>query len=605
VSDGPQPNGFRLAPWLAGYDRRTLRKDLVAGLTVGIVLIPQSMAYALLAGVPPIYGLYASLVPLLVYALLGTSGQLAVGVIAIDMLVVHAGLSSMAPAASADYVELAILLALMVGVTQLFMAVTRMGFVANLLSRPVMAGFTAGAAVIIAVSQLAGLAGFETQGGTALPELVSQLLRHGEEVRLLPLVVGCASIAAILGLRHWAPRIPPVLVVVVLGTALTWLLGLEARGLPLIGDVPRGIPAFTLPPLEPGVIRSLVPTALALALLQFITVASLGKVFAARRGESIQPNRELLAIGVANVAGGLFRALPVSGSFSRTALAEQAGSETPAANLVAATLVVVGLLVLTPVLGFVPVALLSAIIVVAALGLLDIQEIRFLLRAKSVDGWIAIGTFVSTAFFGILNGIFVGVAASVLAILYRISRPNAAVLGHLPGTRSFRDVRHSEEAQSVEGILMLRVDASFSFMNAEYLKEVILKHTAPGASGIEAIVVDASSINDLDTTAATVLLNVKKTLDEEGIELYFGGVKEPMRDVLAQTGLLEILGEDSVFLSPHRAVTHILQKRGEPESYLQNVPGGIEHPPDPDIEVPGTKEGTSSAGSHASADDAM
>lgn len=590
MSDDPQQNGFRLATWLADYDRRTFRKDLVAGLTVGIVLIPQSMAYALLAGVPPIYGLYASLVPLVVYALLGTSGQLAAGIIAIDMLVVHAGLSGLEPVSSADYVELAILLALMVGVIQLAMALTRMGFVANLLSRPVMAGFTAGAAVIIAVSQLAGLAGFAIEGAIALPGLVAQLLLHGEEIRLLPLAFGAASIAAILGLRRWAPRLPPVLIVVVLGTVLAVLLGLEAHGVPRVGDVPTGFPSFTVPPIEAGLVRSLLPTALALALLQFITVASLGKVFAARHGKSIEPNRELFALGAANLVGGLFRALPVSGSFSRTALSDQGGSRTPAVNLVAASLVAIGLLVLTPVLGVVPIPLLSAIIVVAALGLLDVQEIRFLFRAKSVDGWIAIGTFVSTAFFGILSGIFVGVAASILAILYRISRPNAAVLGHLPGTRSFRDVRHSEEAQSVEGILMLRVDASFSFMNAEYLKETILRYTAPDAPVIEAIVVDASSINDLDTTAATVLLNVKRSLDEKGIDLYFGGVKEPMRDVLAETGLLEILGEDSIFLSPHRAVTHILQERGEPESYLQNVPGGIEHPPDPDIEVPGSQE---------------
>jgi SulP family sulfate permease len=563
------------ARWLRDYDTSTLQADVLAGLTVAVMLVPQSMAYAQLAGVPPAFGLYASVIPLLVYPILGTSLHLAVGVIAIDMLIVNAGLSGLAEPGSDRYLELAILLTVMVGTIQVAMGLARMGFLVNLLSRPVMVGFTSGAALLIALSQLGALTGMELGSARVLPDLLRTLFLQAGEIQGLPLLIGLGAIALLLLLRWKAPRVPGSLVVVVVGTLAVVLLGLGEEGVEMVGSVPAGIPTPSIPGVDLEGVTGLLPTAITLALVQFLTVTSLGKVFAARFRYRLGYNRELLAVGAANLAGSVVRALPVSGSFSRSALNVEAGARTPMANVVAAIVVGLCLLFLTPILSFIPVAVLGAIIVVAALGLLDLDEMRFLLRAKTVDGWIAVLTFLATLGVGILEGILVGVAASVVAILYRLSRPNAAVLGHLPGTRSFRDVQKAPGAQALEGILMLRVDASFSFVNAEFLKDVILDRTAEADRDIRAVVVDASSINDLDTTAARVLQEVGEILENREIELYFGGVKEPVQKVLRRSGLLESLGEDRFFLSPHRAVTHLLQSWGTSEEYLDSVPGGL------------------------------
>jgi SulP family sulfate permease len=580
MSDTPDPTGHRprgrLGPgrWVAGYGFGTFRADLFAGLSVAVLIIPQSMAYAHLAGVPPTYGLYASVVPLLVYPLLGTSAHLAIGVIAIDMLILRSGLVGLAEPGTATYLQLAVLVTLMVGVIQIGMGLARMGFLANLLSRPVMVGFTSGAAVLIAAGQITALTGMELEGARVLPRMAWAAARHAGEMRLVPLFFGGASVVILLALRWWKPMVPGPLVVVVLGVLAVVGLRLTAGEVALVGYVPAGLPVAVAPSVDLAAVGSLLPTALTLALVQFVTVISLGKLYAARFRYSVGQNRELLAVGAANVAGSFFRALPVSGSFARTALNVQAGARTPLANAVTAVGVALCLLFLTPVLALVPVPVLGAIVVVAALALLDLPEMRFLLRAKSVDGWIAILTFGGTLLLGILEGVLIGVTASVLAVLYRISHPNTAVLGHVPGTRSFRDLRYSPEARPVEGVLMLRVDASFGFINAEFLKDLLLDGTAETGPDVRAVVLDASSVNDLDTTAARVLVEVKEVLDLRGIDLYVSGVKEPVRRVLARTGATEAIGPDRFFLSPHRAVIRILTRWDASESYLRDIPGG-------------------------------
>lgn len=572
TAPAPAEAGLPLLGWARGYDRAAFRQDLVAGLTVAVMLVPQSMAYALLAGVPPIYGLYASLVPLLVYAALGTSMHVAVGIVAIDMLIVHAGLAGMAEEFSTRWVELAILLAAMVGLVQLLMGVARLGFLVNLLSRPTVVGFTSGAAILIALSQVGGLTGMEIERARTLPGLVETVTGEVGEIRAIPVLLGAGSLVLMLGLRRWKASFPAVLAVVVGATAAVALLDLSGR-VEVVGQVPHGLPAPGAPSFSLDAVRALAPSALALAFVQFLTVVSLGKVLAARHRYHIEPNRELLAVGAANVLGSLFQALPVSGSFSRSSLNEESGACTPAANAVAAAGVALALVALTPVLRLVPIPPLAAIIVVAALGLLDVEQIGFLWRAKSVDGGVAVLTLVATLAFGILWGIAAGVGASLFGLLYRISRPHHATLGHLAGTRSFRDIQRHDDARPLEGILILRVDASFSFMNAEYVRDLILGRTEDPDDPVRVVVVDASSINDLDLTAIDVLFRVERTLEERGIELYFGGVKEPVLETLQRSGFYEELGPDHFFLSPHRAITHVLTAWGVSETYLQNVPG--------------------------------
>jgi len=544
--------------WLPQYTRRDFWGDLVAGLTVGVMLIPQGMAYAILGGLPPIYGLYASLVPLLVYPIFGTSRHLAVGIMAIDMLIMSAGLVVLAEVGSAHYIELAFLLALMVGLIQMVMGVARLGFVVTLLSRPVIGGFTAAAALTIGFSQIKNLLGVPLERTQFVYEVLWEALQHVSDVHPLTLGIGLGGILLLLAIQRWVPVLPGPLIAVVLASAAVWWFRLQEVGVAIVGDIPIGLPKPVMPSFDAGTLRALLPTAITLSLVQFMSVISLGKVFAARHRYSIKPNRELFALGALNFLGGGFQSMPVSGSFSRTAVGDRAGSRTAMTNVVATGVIILTLLFLTPLFYYLPIPIFASIIMVAAFGMIDVKELRFLLRTKRVDGSLAILTFLSTLFIGIHQGVLIGVAFSVVAIMYRISRPNVAVLGHLPDTRSFRDIDRHPEAKEIEGILMLRVDASFSFANADMLKDLILEKSQPEDHAIHAVIIDASSTNDLDMTAEAVLKAVADTLHERGIELYFGGAKGPVLDVLKRSGLYDQLGKDHFFLSPHRAVKSIL-----------------------------------------------
>ncbi len=567
---------FTIAAWLPEYSSEDLKSDVTAGLTVGVMLIPQSMAYALLAGLPPIYGLYAAVIPLFIYPVFGTSRQLAVGTVAIDMLIIASGLTALAEKGSGQYIQMAILLAFVVGAMQILMGAAHLGFLVNLLSRPVITGFTSAAALIIGFSQLEHLLGIPLAQSQYIHVLAWQAANHISEVSFLALVFGLLSIAMLIGLRRWKPLFPAPLAVVALSTAAAWGLRLDRFNLKIVGAIPGGLPMPAMPSVDLASVRSLLPTALTLALVQFMTVISLGKVFAARRRYSIRPNRELLAIGAANLAGSLFRSIPVSGSFSRTAVNDLAGARTPLANVAAALLIALTLLFFTRLFYYLPVSVFAAIIMVAAFGMVNLKEVRALFRIKRIDGALAMLTFIATLLMGIQEGILIGISASVIAVMYRNSRPNVAVLGHLPGTRSFRDLRRHREAEPIDGILMLRIDASFSFANAEFLKDFILEKSHRDEQNLRVVVIDAGSVNDLDTTAAAVLLSVADTLKERGIDLYFGGVKEPVFDIMNRSGLTDTLGADHFFLSPHRAVKHVLIQWGRPEKYLDSVPGSEE-----------------------------
>ncbi len=564
------------AGWLPAYERADLRGDLIAGLTVGVTLVPQSMAYAVLAGLPPTYGLYASLVPLVVYALMGTARHLAIGPIAIEMLIVAEEPGALAEPFTERYIQLAILLAFLVGAIQLAMGAARLGFLVRLLSRPVIAGFTSAAALVIMFSQLGPLLGLALPQTQHLHALLWAAMQQLGRVEVFSTALGLGSIALLAGLARWKPLFPASLFIVVLTTFLTWELGLSDLGVDTVGDIPRGLPVPALPAFSFASAEALAPTALALALVQFMTVMSLGKTFAARHGYSVDANRELWAVGAANLLGGLFRSLPVSSSFSRSALGEQAGVRTPMANVAAAALVALTLLFFTPLFAYLPLPALAALIIVAAYGLFDWRALRTLLYVKRIDGALALLTFAATIILGIQAGLLVGVGASVVAVMYRISRPNVAELGHLPGTRSFRDVRTNEKARRLDEVLLLRVDASFSFANAELLKDLILKQSLPDRPPLEAIIIDASSVNDLDTTAVDVLRTVADTLEARGVGLYFGGVKAPVEEVMRRAGLYDRLGEEHFFLSPHRAVKHVLSDREtelELEDYTETIPG--------------------------------
>jgi SulP family sulfate permease len=549
-----------LDQWLSTSTPSTLRKDVAAGLTVGVMLIPQAMAYAVIAGLPPIYGLYGALVPLLVYPLFATSRQLAIGPQALDMLILAAGLTTVVEAGTGAYVGMAIVVTAMVGLLQIAMGAMQLGFVANLLSRPVIAGLTSAAAVIISFSQLGNLLGVDLGNSQYVHVLLWRALQHLGEVHLISLGIGAVGIALLLALPRWAPAVPGSLVVVALATAASYALAFEARGVAVVGAIPDGLPPFRLPSLSLDTLNTLLPAAVTLALVQFMKNVSLGRVFATRHGYTIDANRELVGLGSANLVGAFFSSIPVSGSFSRSAVNDQTGAQTPLANWFTAGVIALTLLFLTPLFYYLPLPALAAIIIVAGIGLIDLRELQSLFKARRRDGYIALFTATCTLLIGIQEGILLGIGASVIAVLFRISRPNMAELGHVPGTRLFRDLDRFDQALQLENIMVLRVDASFSFANAEYFKDFILEKSEREGRDIEVVIVDGSSINGLDTTAIEALFSVAESLAEEGVELHLTGLIGPVREVVRRSGLHALLGEDRFHLDPHAAVVSVLQR---------------------------------------------
>jgi SulP family sulfate permease len=534
---------------LRGYEK----SDLSAGVTVGVMLIPQGMAYALIAGMPPIHGLYAALVPLVVYALLGSSRQLAVGPVAMDSLLVAAGVAPLAAGDPERYVSLALLLALMVGLIQLAMGALRFGFLTNFLSHPVLTGFTSAAAIIIGASQLKHVLGVALPDSNRVLEIASALVFAAGEIHLLTVGVGAVAIVTLLGLNRWGRWIPGPLVVVAIFTALTAWQGLDGAGLRTVGPVPQGLPAPTLPNLDRQAVTALFPVALTIALVAFMESIAVARLYATRNRYEIDANQELLALGAANLAGGIFRAFPVSGGFSRTAVNDQAGARTSVATLVAAGVIGLTLIFFTGLFRTLPNAVLGAVVIVAAAKLLSVREIVRLWRVDRRDFVLMAATFVTTLTVGVIEGILAGIVISLGALVYETSRPHAAVLGRLPGSRTWRNVNRHSAAREIEGIKVFRVDAALCFANAEFLKERV-EQLASCEPVPRAIVLDFHAVNGADSTALQQLDRIVDDLGERGIGLWFAGVKGPVMDRLRRAGLAARIGEDRFFFEDDEAV---------------------------------------------------
>lgn len=552
--------------WVRSYHRQDLSGDVTAGLTVAVMLIPQGMAYALLAGLPPIIGLYASIVPLAIYALFGSSRQLAVGPVAMVSLLVATGVGAIAKPGSGEFIAYAILVSLMVGAIQLGMGVFRLGFLVNFLSHPVVSGFTSAAALIIGFSQLKHLLGVDIQRSHHVHSILWQALQKLGEVNVLTVAIGVGSVVLLMVLKRVKKTFPAALAVVVLGTLAVWLFGLHEQGVAIVGAVPAGLPKPSLPPLDWKAISALLPIALTISFVGFMESISVAKAVARRHRYEVDANQELKGLGLANIAGSLFSAYPVTGGFSRTAVNDQAGARTPLASLITAGVIALALLFLTPLFYYLPKAVLAAIIMVAVFGLVDIAEVKHLWKVKRSDLALLLLTFVATLTLGIEAGILTGVGASLLWFVVRTTRPHTARLGRLPGGEAYRNVDNHPEAQTVEGVLALRIDAQFYFGNVTFLKET-LRRLEVEHGPLRAVVIDASSINQLDSSAAGALDEIAEDHRERGIALTFAGVKHPVMDVMRRAHLDQKLGEDAFFLSVHEAVMRASQRpypNGEP-----------------------------------------
>jgi SulP family sulfate permease len=534
--------GFRrsmpVPSWARGYERRDARGDLAAGITVGAMLVPQAMAYALLAGLPPEVGLYAATVPLVVYAFLGTSRQLAVGPVAIVSLLTASALAPLVEEGTSGYLAAAALLALMVGVVHIVLGVGRLGFLVNFLSHPVLVGFTAAAAIIIGFSQVKHILGISVERKDHFSETVAEVGSNLGDTNGATLAVGATALVALLLFKRLAPRLPGALLVVVGSIVAVEVFDLESHGVAVVGDIPDSLPAFGLPDVNSSLVGDLVVTALVITLVGFMESIAVAKVYARRHRYDIDPNRELVGLGGANVASGLFGGYPVTGGFSRTAVNDTAGARTPVASLITAGIVLAAIAFFTPLLTSLPKAALGSIIIVAIVGLIDVKEMRHIARVKPTD-LIPMGVaFVATLVLGIEVGIAVAVVVSMLVVFARMSTPHRAVLGRVGDTTSFRNIERFPEATTMPGIRVIRIDAAINFVNAVPVKRFLLTE-ADDLDDVSprALVLDASGINDIDATGVDVIEEVMVELDERSVQFHLTDVKGPVRDVLQRAGL--------------------------------------------------------------------
>ncbi len=536
----------------------------MAGVTVGAMLVPQAMAYALLAGLPPAVGLYAATVPVLAYAVFGTSRQLAVGPVAIVSLLTASALAPLVEEGTAGYVAAAALLAIMVGVVHLVLGVGRLGFLVNFLSHSVLVGFTAAAAIIIGSSQVKHLLGVSIPRQEHFHDTVWQIVRALPNAHGPTTLLAVGALATLLILKRRRSSVPAALVVVIGSILLVELFDLDLRGVRVVGDIPDSLPAFVLPTFDGSLIVNLFGTALVITLVGFMESIAVAKVYARRHRYDLDPNAELVALGAANVASGVFGGYPVTGGFSRTAVNDAAGSRTPFASIVTAAVVLVTIVVLTPTLASLPTAALGAVIIVAVVGLFDLTEIRHIAAVKRSD-LIGLGVaFFGTLLLGIELGIVVAVIASMLVVFARMSMPHSAVLGQVEGTTSYRNIERFPEAHVVEGMAIIRIDAALSFVNALHVKRLLVRTAFELEEEPRVLVLDASGINDVDATGAEVLHDVIAELADAGVALHVSDVKGPVRDVLRRAGIWEELGS-RVHATTHAAVLAVRNNRSAPD----------------------------------------
>jgi sulfate permease, SulP family len=529
------------------------------------MLIPQGMAYAMLAGLPPIMGLYASTVPLLVYAALGTSRQLSVGPLAMASLMMAGGIHELVPEGDpAQIVATAILLTLVAGASQILMGVFRLGGLVNLLSHPVVTGFTGAAAIIIGASQLTHVVGFSVPRGTGPFGTFVHIGTHLGTAHVLTVAVALLGIAVIVGVRRYNARVgtryPAALVAVVLGIVASFLMDFEGRGVAVLGQIPSGLPSPMVPSLSVPAVVAALPMGVAVGLIGFMESISAARIYARQNRYEIGAGQELIALGAANITAGVFGGYTVGGALSRTAVNAQAGAKTPLANVVTGVAIVLTLLFLTPLFYYLPTPILASIILVAVTGLFDFSEWAHLWRVKRDDLALLVVTFCATLFLSIELGIVIGVVASLLWLVFTTTRPVISTLGRIPNTRSYRCLDHFDEAETARRILILRMDAQFFFGNIRYLKDALYRRLE-GIKEPVAVVLDASSINGLDSTAADALRELIPELRAQHVEVFVSHLKGAVLSTMRETGILDELGEGHVFYEVHDAVMAALRHR--------------------------------------------
>ncbi|RKF07933.1 sulfate permease [Oceaniradius stylonematis] len=564
---------FPVLDWGRGYDGETLTGDLVAAVIVTIMLIPQSLAYALLAGLPPEMGLYASIVPIVLYALFGTSRALAVGPVAVVSLMTAAAIGKVAEPGSSDYIIAALTLAFMSGALLVAMGLLRLGFVANFLSHPVIAGFITASGILIAASQLKHLLGVSAHGHT-LPEILGSLIADLGALNWITLVIGVAATAFLFWVRgglkpilvrigiaerlagHLA-RTGPVFAVAVTALA-AWYWNLGEAGVKLVGDVPRGLPPLTQPSFSPDLWLALAGPAVLISIIGFVESVSVAQTLAAKRRQRIDPDQELIGLGMANMGAGMTGGYPVTGGFARSVVNFDAGARTPAAGAFTAIGLAIASLTITPFIAFLPQATLAATIIVAVLSLVDFSIFRTAWVYSKADFVAVAATVLVTLVIGVEAGVTAGVLLSVLIHLYKTSKPHMAVIGQVPGTEHYRNVKRHEVITDPH-ILQLRVDESLYFANARYLEDKLYAMVADHPE-LKHVVLACPAVNAIDMSALESLEAINERLEALGVKFHLTEVKGPVMDRLKRSHFLDDLTGE-VFLSQHQALCTLSSAR--------------------------------------------
>ena len=550
--------------WLPNYNSSRLKGDFIAGITVSIILIPQGIAYALIAGLPPIYGLYCALVPQLVYAIFGSSRQVAIGPVAMDSLIVATGVSTLALAGSDSYIAIAILLAFMVGSIQFLLGVFRLGFIVNFLSKPVISGFTSAVALTIGINQFRNLFGVDFVQSDQIQYVLEDIWFNIIDFNSHTTVIGLTSVGVIILLRKINKKIPNALLVVVVGILTIRYFGDEFSDVAIVKDIPSGLPSFSFPEMDISQMRELLPIALTLVMVGYLETISIGKSLEAKQDEyKLRPNQELIALGLSNIIGSWFKAYPSTSSFSRSAINQESGATTGMASLVSVVMVLLTLLFLTPLFYHLPKTVLAAIIIVAVFGLVNIKEAIFLWKANNLDFWLLVVTFFSTLLFGIEYGIMIGVGLSLIILIFRTSRPYVAELGKVPDSDFYRNRERFNEVILDDEVLVFRFDAQLFYANASYFIETLELMVEEKGPRLKLIVLDAESINRVDSTGVEMLKERIRFYHKKNILFYFAGVKGPVRDHLFRGKILDIITLDHFYMRVNGAVNYY--KTGEKE----------------------------------------
>jgi sulfate permease, SulP family len=578
--------------WIPRYTREDFSGDLIAGIIVAVLLVPQGMAYAMLAGLPPQVGLYASIIPLVIYGLMGTSRALGIGPVAIVALMTATSVGALAPEGSEEFITLALILALMVGVIQIAMGLLRAGFIVNFLSHPVLSGFINAAALIIASSQLAHLFGLAAGREETFLGQMLEIGRAAGSLNPMTTVIGLMSLVALLyfqkrarghlemlgipgGPANFLARSGPLITVAVAAT-LVWAFQLDERSrVTVVGAVPSGLPLPSLPAIELSQVQALIPAAILISLVGFMESISIAKSLASRERERVDPDQELVALGTANIGATFGGGFPVTGSFSRSILNYSSGARTGMASIITAGIVLASVLVLTPLFFYLPRATLSAIVIVAVLGLIETTTFRRVWSYRRSDALTLVITFVAVLTIGVEIGLIAGIVSSIGLYLWQTSHPGIVELGLVPGTGEYRE-SHRKPVVIDKRVLLLRVDESLYFANTQRLHDVIAGrlHRQPD---MDYLVLVGTAINDVDASALETLEELNLQLATAGVTLHLAGFKSTVLKRLQRTLLMQMIGTDRTHLTVNAAVAAINQELPDKRPYGSSTEAESEH----------------------------